>query len=193
MDKLAYLFIASILVLAACSNEGTKDEEINTPETSTETPAQVTTPATEIEVQPAAEVVLNPAHGEPGHDCAVAVGAPLNSPAGQQATPQVQQVQPNLNTQPQLQAPPAQNASGQKLNPPHGEPGHDCAVAVGAPLNSPAGQQPTIQTQQVQPNLNTQPQLQAQPTENAQGQKLNPPHGEPGHDCALAVGAPLPN
>jgi hypothetical protein len=23
--------------------------------------------------------------------------------------------------------------------------------------------------------------------------KLNPPHGQPGHDCAIAVGAPLKN
>jgi len=36
-------------------------------------------------------VALNPAHGQPGHRCDIAVGAPLNSaPAAQPQTIQVQ-------------------------------------------------------------------------------------------------------
>lgn len=53
---------------------------------------------------------VNPAHGQPYHDCSIAVGAPL---AGQEG--------------------PA--ASSAKLNPAHGQPGHRCDIAVGAPLS----------------------------------------------------------
>ena len=51
------------------------------------------------------------------------------------------------------------------LNPPHGQPGHRCDIAVGQPLDS-------------------------KPAQNSG--KVNPPHGQPGHRCDLAVGAPLP-
>lgn len=66
-----------------------------------------------------------------------------------------------------------QTASG--MNPPHGQPGHDCAVAVGAPLNNSS---PVINSGSSSPVLQT-----------ASG--MNPPHGQKGHDCAIAVGAPL--
>lgn len=52
------------------------------------------------------------------------------------------------------------------LNPPHGQPGHRCDIAVGQPLNSQPKQQSNV--------------------------NVNPPHGQPGHRCDLAVGAPLP-
>src|SRR5690606_21418634 len=44
-------------------------------------------------------------------------------------------------------SPDVQNASGVKLNPPHGEPGHRCEIPVGAPLDGSAatgGQSITI-------------------------------------------------
>ena len=75
------------------------------------------------------EVALNPAHGEPGHDCAIAVGAPLNGSGG---SPQIQQTVTTQPATPQAQGPVATPANG--INPAHGQPGHDCAVAVGAPL-----------------------------------------------------------
>lgn len=77
-------------------------------------------------------VKLNPAHGEPGHDCALPVGAPLKgageiqenikitSPAGQNVTPAA--------------APSKAANTNVKINPAHGEPGHDCAKPVGSPL-----------------------------------------------------------
>lgn len=82
------------------------------------------------------------------------------------------------------------------MNPPHGEPGHRCDIAVGAPLNSPKGQTPAPQV--AQPTAGSAsvqkvtPQVQPQPvaTETAPG--MNPPHGQPGHRCEIAVGAPLP-
>lgn len=91
-------------------------------------------------------------------------------------------------------------AAGGRVNPPHGEPGHDCALPVGAPLpdnHVPGG----IQVQTPPPaNISTQPAGQAPTsviTAPAQtgtvptGPGLNPPHGQPGHDCGIPVGAPL--
>ena len=102
---------------------------------------------------------------------------------------------------------PAGNNSGAALNPAHGEPGHDCAIAVGAPMNSPK----TAPTQPVQLNNSTvnpsgvqinpapnpapapTPVIAAPSIQSPAGTsgKLNPAHGEPGHDCAKPVGSPL--
>ncbi len=88
---------------------------------------------------------MNPAHGQPGHRCDIPVGAPLNSPAKAPATPAVQPGkamtvnQTPAQTQPATPAilnpsaqPAATTAPG--MNPPHGQEGHRCDVAVGAPL-----------------------------------------------------------
>ena len=70
------------------------------------------------------------------------------------------------------------------LNPAHGQPGHDCDIEVGAPLDGSGVQnQPSFA-----PNQATQPAAPSQPATGA----LNPAHGQPGHDCGVAVGAPLP-
>lgn len=105
-----------------------------------------------------------------------------------------------LNAQPaevqqtQQPAPQPVTTTAPGMNPPHGQPNHRCDIAVGAPLNSPPGQAPAAQPQ-VQPQA--QPLVQPQPavkntatTVTAPG--MNPPHGEPGHRCEIAVGAPLP-
>ncbi|RYD82239.1 MAG: hypothetical protein EOP53_04270 [Sphingobacteriales bacterium] len=111
------------------------------PQTTISTPTQAlpnpqpmsgTQPATTA----AAAAGLNPAHGQPGHRCDIAVGAPLNSaPAAAATAPQpVQTVSaptPTITAPAPSTAPADPNA---KLNPPHGQPGHDCAIAVGAPL-----------------------------------------------------------
>lgn len=66
---------------------------------------------------------VNPAHGQPGHRCDIAVGAPLNgAPAA--TTPKAAPVQTN--------AAPVKVADG--LNPAHGQPGHRCDIKVGDPL-----------------------------------------------------------
>ncbi|MGL2964736.1 hypothetical protein ACSVH2_13020 [Flavobacterium sp. RSB2_4_14] len=91
------------------------------------------------------------------------------------------------------------------MNPPHGQAGHRCDIAVGAPLNSPVSkpkpgatitQQPTFTTSTTT-NAQTTPASapailnpNAATTVTAPG--MNPPHGQAGHDCAVAVGAPLP-
>ena len=88
---------------------------------------------------------------------------------------------PNLNTS-ESQIQPVQESntqntplnttieSGVTLNPPHGSPGHDCAVEVGKPLYSALDQNSPVK---------------------ANSNNINPPHGAPGHDCAVAVGDPL--
>ena len=82
-----------------------------------------------------AGVALNPQHGQPGHRCDIAVGAPLNAPVTN-IQPNVSATPPattNTNTVAQIVVP---NTSTAALNPKHGEPGHRCDIAVGAPLNS---------------------------------------------------------
>lgn len=83
---------------------------------------------------------LNPAHGQPGHRCDIAVGAPLSSapkttaPTVTQSAPQVMTTSPATITPATSPVTLPKAAPGAKLNPPHGQPGHDCAVQVGAPL-----------------------------------------------------------
>ena len=89
-----------------------------------------------------AGVALNPQHGQPGHRCDIAVGAPLNAPATS-IQPNVSATTPpittnttnNTNTDAKSVLPQL-NSATTTLNPKHGEPGHRCDIAVGAPLNS---------------------------------------------------------
>lgn len=89
------------------------------------------------------------------------------------------------------------------MNPPHGQPGHRCDIPDGSPLSSPPGTSPsspikaTAPTQTGMPTISTTPATPittpitpiTTPIKTAPG--MNPPHGEPGHDCSIAVGAPL--
>ena len=159
---------------------------------------------------------LNPAHGMPGHRCDIAVGAPLSSNLSKQnsaaavAQPAVAPVQvtPSISGLNKLTA----GATG-GLNPKHGEPGHRCDIAVGAPLNSPSAANSAnsisttpnasnplpVSTQPVTPivlnpiqgSANTNAVSAANGTGTATATGLNPKHGEPGHRCDIAVGAPL--
>lgn len=65
--------------------------------------------------------MINPAHGQPGHRCDLAVGAPLTNANGTQAPAAIPQ---------NIQGAPA----SLKINPPHGQLGHRCDLQVGAPL-----------------------------------------------------------
>ncbi|MES2746909.1 MAG: hypothetical protein V4648_00940 [Bacteroidota bacterium] len=97
------------------------------------------------------------------------------------------------------------------MNPAHGQPGHRCDISVGAPLNSPAGKTPaptpttqiSSQSTTVTPAMlnqngtlspttttTTTPAASTTPVVTAPG--MNPPHGQEGHVCSVAVGAPLP-
>lgn len=152
---------------------------------------------------------LNPAHGQPGHRCDIAVGAPLNSaPAQGQTvtTQQTQTVQVNPNQKNVVTTTVAAPVKvGKGMNPSHGQPGHRCDIPVGAPLNSPvtkpvaaAPQGGTIEkTFTVTPpaNNNAVPALLSTESTGAAvttADGMNPAHGKPGHRCDIAVGAPLP-
>lgn len=93
---------------------------------------QVSAPNVATTINPKAQKVapgMNPAHGEPGHRCDISVGAPLNSPPGNTAALQ-QTVMPTPAPTPA----PVANPMNLAVNPAHGEPGHSCAIAVGAPF-----------------------------------------------------------
>ena len=144
MKKL--LYICCIIGLSACnSNKQEKSQDfaptptglqgIQAPASSTSTPVS----NSQASSNPGA---LNPAHGQPGHRCEIAVGAPLSSAPAQNVSQQAVTTQPTSVTQQAVQAPaqtqtatPTVNEKGQKLNPAHGMPGHSCEIAVGAPLN----------------------------------------------------------
>jgi hypothetical protein len=132
---------------------------------------------------------MNPAHGQPGHRCDIAVGAPLNSAPAKTTTSAATATTTTKTTL----------ASG--INPAHGQPGHRCDIAVGAPLNSPktstSAVTPTPNTKPAIPNYSFTPMQDSTQSVAPQfeydstGAALNPPHGKPGHDCAIPVGKPL--
>ena len=114
------LFVLGIgLTLAVSCNNGEKNAEAS----------NEATPAATENTSASGEVKLNPAHGQPGHDCAIPVGAPLNGTASN--TPAPTSTTPQQSTT----VSPVRINQTPTVNPPHGEPGHDCAVPVGAPLN----------------------------------------------------------
>ena len=166
-------YLLAIAVLCACNSEKKETTQAVIP-----TPTGIQGLQKSNTAQPAAQsaktnLIFNPPHGDAGHTCALAVGAPLHQTAA---------VQPQKSATPQpvtVPAPPIVNTSGKKLNPKHGEPGHRCDIAIGAPLDS----KPT----QV---VTTQPAVK-QTVAIKTGKGLNPPHGQPNHRCDIAVGAPL--
>jgi hypothetical protein len=110
-----------------------------------------------------------------------------------QQKPVQQQPQQAVQTQQQVQTAPG-------MNPPHGQPGHRCDIAVGAPLNSKPIQKTQPQTTQVVTTKPAeQPVMKINPndgsttvTSTSTAPGMNPPHGQEGHRCDIAVGAPLP-
>jgi hypothetical protein len=125
--------IASQITVAALFFGIMSCSEADKKSTTTATAPAVNAPATTAPNQsgtPATTVALNPPHGEPNHRCDIEVGAPLDSPPKPNLSTQQPAFTPSLNTQPQSQ--PQTVAPG--TNPPHGQPGHDCGIPVGAPL-----------------------------------------------------------
>lgn len=133
---------------------------------------------------------LNPAHGQPGHRCEIAVGAPLdskpvptNNPTQIQAPVTATQVQPATTA-----TPVTQQVVAAGMNPAHGQPNHRCDIAVGAPLNSKpasANANPVAVNAPAPAATNKATPVQMV----APG--MNPAHGQPNHRCDIAVGAPL--
>lgn len=81
---------------------------------------------------------------------------------------------------------PASNSTGSATmtgaNPPHGQPGHRCDIAVGAPLDGSSA----VKASPVQVNP-----VQTQSNSAAPANGINPAHGQPGHRCDIKVGDPL--
>lgn len=119
-------------------------------------------------------LLYNPEHGAPGHDCALPVGAPLKQNTQNLAPQNLNITDTNAEQQPVVEAPvetktiAVPQATNAKINPPHGQPGHDCAIAVGAPLTAKAKSQADMPVKQA-------------------STAFNPPHGEPGHVCGNPV------
>jgi len=175
MKYLAYIVVIVIFCSCNSENKEAKQGVISTPTglggLKTGNQAAITTqnaPTT---------LIFNPKHGQPGHTCALAEGAPLNQTA-------IAQPQQNINQTQEAAAtvPVSTSTNNKKLNPKHGEPGHRCDIAVGAPLDSKPVQ--AVQPSTAQPVI-----TQTANTKVAKG--MNPPHGEANHRCDIAVGAPL--
>jgi hypothetical protein len=139
---------------------------------------------------------INPAHGQPGHRCDIAVGAPLNSAAPAQTTQQTTtttQTAPTTTVVTNTTTAQATTTTAKGMNPPHGQKGHRCDIAVGAPLNSAAPKTTTQQTQSQSGTVSQQMALPLPaPNTDATAPGMNPPHGQEGHRCDIAVGAALP-
>lgn len=127
MKKNLFVLFSVIIIAGACS----------APMPDIDDTLPVVQPNTSITVEPnnpsptslpVNNIALNPPHGKPGHDCNIAVGAPLNGSVNSMNSPLP--IMPSANN-------PLNNSSthGVRLNPPHGERGHDCGVQVGQPLS----------------------------------------------------------
>lgn len=143
----------------------------------------------------AAPGIKNPPHGQPGHRCDIPVGQPLNvSPTAIQTTPGQNPNNPvKIDANSMSSGKMVVDGNGQPvktapgMNPPHGQPGHRCDIAVGQPLSSKPAPAPQPNQNSAQ---NTPAPVQA-PLPTGEKPKLNPAHGEPWHNCAIKVGDPL--
>lgn len=204
MKKIVYILLTLSIIACNSKKPETASTYAATPNgiADLQKPAATQTTAKPGETTATSNLLLNPAHGQPGHDCSIAVGAPLK--AGTRAVTQTPQPQPQPQTvqtvtpqptitttnTPQI-ATATVDSKNQKLNPAHGQPNHRCDIAVGAPLNSKPTQAAVTKTENPKVTV-TQPTTTTQvPILNEKGQRLNPAHGQPGHKCEVAVGAPL--
>ncbi|MCM4159055.1 hypothetical protein FHG64_08680 [Antarcticibacterium flavum] len=116
-----------ILAICVMGFTSCKDEE----------KATATPPQSEVQTNqnPKTTAAVNPAHGQPGHRCDIPVGAPLDQASGTQAMQQQQQSQ-TINSPTSSPVRVNNSTATPTKNPPHGQPGHDCTIPVGADLTS---------------------------------------------------------
>lgn len=171
----SFVFAVAAVSLAACASK----EDKNVVDESLLPPAAAKPAQPSVQQDPALTGAAN------------AQQSKITLPAG--ANPQGSRVTLNPQAAATQTAPvtaaatPAPAPGGEKLNPPHGQPGHRCDINVGAPLNSkPVQQQAPVTVSNTTPAI-VNPQ--AAPQQTLPG--MNPPHGQPGHRCDIAVGAPL--
>lgn len=197
--KKSTLLVASFIFAGMVScNADTSDkdpiivDETSSSSTTTDYTATQYSVAPELTSTPAAAqtVALNPAHGQPGHDCAIPVGAPLGGAAAGSTAASAKISTPPPVTP--LSGPIPKFNAALNVNPAHGQPGHDCSVAVGAPLPGSSAGITTAPARVPTTPASSSPLGGPIPKFNA-NVTINPAHGQPGHDCAVAVGAPLPS
>jgi hypothetical protein len=201
MKNIGYLMAMAALVFGSCKKEvalapeavATPNQGVTLPPSSSQTAPNAGQQNAQAGGAPTANSIM---YAQP-----VTAGSTVNATTGQSYTTTTTTV-------------PATTAKG--MNPPHGQPNHRCDIAVGAPLNSPPGKVPVPTTttptivpmpQATTPAVTTTtvvtptpatpagattavPSLLATPVATAAG--MNPPHGQEGHVCSVAVGAPLP-
>ena len=130
-----YLFV---IFLVSCESKSENNEQTAAPSVSpTTNPVSPVSNDSSAILRTDATVALNPQHGQPGHRCDIAVGAPLDAPVTSNSIQQTvtPTITPSSNADTK-KVNPNSNAATAALNPKHGEPGHRCDIAVGAPLNS---------------------------------------------------------
>lgn len=186
--KNAYWLIGAVVVLAGIAwynaNRKTTAEPGNTqvsnpafpfatPPSSNTTPAEINAGTSAV----ANTGRVNPPHGQPGHRCDLAVGAPLPDNGVVSTQPAPANTGISVAEAAKQLAATQQQATPKGMNPAHGQPGHRCDIPVGAPLNS----KPATASNVTTSNLNN--------IVVAKGK--NPPHGQSGHLCELPVGADL--
>lgn len=130
------IVLGGSMLLANCSTTEEKVDVTNSPVPEVPT---FTNPTPPTDASGSAAVVSdpNPAHGEPGHRCEIPEGASLSTAPAPGAGGPTITTDPSISAMPMQQtitAPGAATVTAPGMNPPHGEPGHDCAVAVGSPL-----------------------------------------------------------
>lgn len=189
--------------LFACKDELKPQESFvdYSTKTTTPTPGNTINPGANSTQQVATTTSkVNPPHGQPGHVC----GNEMNQNSSTQVQPNTTQqytVNQPLTTSKTITPNPVKVAKG--MNPAHGQPGHRCDIAVGAPLNSKPTAVPLNKSSQVTTQTNTAsnggfsvtpvdaskqnstPSLLTPNTAatSATPAGTNPPHGQPGHVC----------
>lgn len=171
MRKKFYVVLAVGLIAVSCKKNEKADAYIDQSamkDTATATTTTTGNPVQTVSVNPQSPVAANA--------------------APQTVTPQVQNVTPVQN------AAPVKTTPG--MNPPHGQPGHRCDIAVGAPLTSTPAKTSTnsapVQTQTLPATVAAPQNVQTQTAASGAKPATNPEHGQPHHRCDLAVGVPLP-
>jgi hypothetical protein len=130
----------------------------------------------------------------------IAPAVQTNSPAAINTMPSSMQ-QNSTGSNPAMPAKTISATIAEGMNPPHGQPNHRCDISVGAPLNAPPGNTTAAPSKSAPASATEVPKttyttsespavLNNTPTKTAQG--MNPPHGQEGHRCEVAVGAALP-
>jgi hypothetical protein len=185
--------LIAVIVLASCAGNDNKDYvDKSVMPTAEEKAAAVQNASANPVVQNINAMPANlqqPANmQQPGSTITMPGGKTITVPSGGPVaiTPGQTNVAPQNNVvMTPVQTPVQPTAPG--MNPPHGQPGHRCDISVGAPLNSKPAPATTATT------VNAQPQVTMKeiPTTTKTAPGMNPPHGEAGHRCDIAVGAPL--